>query len=211
MALQDLIRLVLPKEDHFFDYLEAQAKLAHEGALALAKLDTDPVTEVKDKVHAIEKEGDKVSHDMEDALARTFVTPLDREDLHKLSALLDDILDRAYATATAFEIFGIEKPSDAASSMFAVLSKTTLLLVETLPALRTNDFDTIREKRAALKILEKEGDVTYRQAMRMLFADASLDARSLIREKEVVEILEDAIDTCEDVAEFLANLAVKHG
>ncbi|HTJ84895.1 MAG TPA: DUF47 family protein [Polyangiaceae bacterium] len=211
MALQDLIRVILPKEDHFFDYLEQQAKLAHEGAIALSKLDGDPVSDVKEKVHTIEKAGDKVSHDMEDALARTFVTPLDREDLHKLSSLLDDILDRAYATASAFEMFGIEKPSNAASSMFDVLVKTTGLLVETLPALRKNDFDTIREKRAALKLLEKEGDVTYRAAMKSLFADAALDARSLIREKEVVEILEDAIDTCEDVAEFLANLAVKHG
>jgi hypothetical protein len=211
MALQDIIRIVMPKEDHFFDFVEEQAKLAHQGAIALAKLKGGDVPAVKEEVHAIEKMGDKVSHEMEEALAKTFVTPLDREDLHKLSSMLDDILDRAYAVASAFEMYGIEQPSDAVSSMLEVLTKTTALLAETLPALRKLDFDSIRENRRALKVLEKEGDATYRAAMKGLFADASLDARSLIREKEVVEILEDAIDTCEDVAEFLANLAVKHG
>lgn len=211
MALADIVRIVLPKEDHFFDFLEEQAKLAHQGAVALAKLKGGEVPAVKEEVHAIEKLGDKTSHEMEEALAQTFVTPLDREDLHKLSSMLDDILDDAYATASAFEMFGIEQPSEAVSELLEVLKKTTAVLEETLPALRKNDFEKIREMRRTLKTLEKEADSIYRSAMKGLFADATLDARSLIREKEVVEILEDAIDTCEDVGEFLVNLAVKHG
>jgi hypothetical protein len=211
MALADIVRVVLPKEDHFFDFLEEQAKLAHQGAVALAKLDGGDIPSVKEEVHAIEKLGDKTSHEMEDALAQTFVTPIDREDLHKLSTMLDDILDDAYATASAFEMFGIEAPSKSVSELLVVLQKTTALLEETLPALRKHDFDKIREMRRALKALEKEGDAVYRAAMKALFSDPSIDARTLIREKEVVEILEDAIDTCEDVAEFLSNLAVKNG
>jgi predicted phosphate transport protein (TIGR00153 family) len=211
MGIQDVVRLVLPKEDHFFDFLERQAKLAHDGVRELVRLKTEPVEEVKEKVKAIEKEGDRVSHDLEDALARTFVTPLDREDLHKLSSLLDDILDRAHATASAFEMFSMDRPSAAAMALFDVLEQTTALLSATLPSLRKNDFERIRTAMRELKVLEKEGDVMYRKAMKDLFADASIDARSLIREKEVIELLEDAIDTCEDVAVFLANLAVKHG
>jgi len=180
------VRFILPKEDHFFDYLEQQAALAHEGALALAKLDSDPVAEVKDAVHAIEKRGDKVSHELEDALGKTFVTPIDREDLHKTA-------------------------SDASNKQIALLGKTTALLAETVPCLRSNDYTKIRDAIRQMKIFEKEGDTIYRATMREMFADASLDARSLIREKEVLEILENAIDTCEDVGEFLANLAVKNG
>ncbi|MBL8742102.1 MAG: DUF47 family protein [Myxococcales bacterium] len=211
MGVQDLVRLVLPKEDHFFDYLEKQATLAHEGAQALRKLESDDVKAVKESVHKIEKAGDKVSHDLEDALARTFVTPLDREDIHRLSTLLDDILDRAHNTASAFDMFSINEPSDSAKKLMALLEKTTGKLAEMLPFLRKQDWNTIREGTRAMKVLEKEGDEIYRETMRRLFADESMSARALIREKEVVEILEDAIDTCEDVAEYLTNLAVKHG
>lgn len=211
MGVQDLIRLVLPKEDHFFDFLEKQATLAHEGAQALSKLDGDEVKAVKEAVKKIEKAGDKVSHELEDALALTFVTPLDREDIHRLSTLLDDILDRAHGTASAFDMFSIKEPSDAAKSLMVVLEKCTKQLAEMLPHLRTHGWDAIREGTRAMKVLEKEGDEIYRETMRGLFADETMSARALIREKEVVEILEDAIDTCEDVAEYMTNLAVKHG
>jgi predicted phosphate transport protein (TIGR00153 family) len=210
-GVQDLILLVLPKEDHFFDFLEKQATLAHDGAQALSKLDGDEVKAVKEAVHKIEKAGDKVSPELEDALARTFVTPLDREDIHRLSTLLDDILDRAYGTASAFDMFSIKEPSDAAKQLMVLLEKCTKQLAEMLPHLRTHGWDALREGTRAMKVLEKEGDEIYRETMRGLFADETLSARALIREKEVVEILEDAIDTCEDVAEYLTNLAVKHG
>ncbi len=211
MVLQDVIRLILPKEDHFFDYLEQQAQLAHEAAVALKGLIGGDIKEVRAAVHAKEKAADKVAHELEDALAKTFVTPLDREDIHKLSTLLDDIADRAHATASAFDMFSIESPSEAAGKLMELLVKAASKVASTLPSLRKHDWDEIRKSRRELKVLEKEGDEIYRSAMRALFADASLDARSLIREKEVIQILEDAVDTCEDVAEFLANLAVKHG
>jgi uncharacterized protein len=211
MVLQDVIRVILPKEDRFYDFLEQQARLAHEASVALAKLVDGDIKEVRLEVHAKEKEADKVSHSLEDALATTFVTPLDREDIHRLSTLLDDIADRAHATASAFDMFSIETPSEPAAKLMGLLVRTSAKVADVLPLLRKADWDGIRQGRRELKVLEKEGDEIYRETMRALFADASLDARSLIREKEVVEILEDAIDTCEDVAEFLANLAVKHG
>ncbi|MBK6513068.1 MAG: DUF47 family protein [Polyangiaceae bacterium] len=212
MALQDLVRLILPKEDHFYDLLEQQAKLAHEGAQALKKLaDGDTIASVRSEVHATEKRGDKVAHEVEDALAKTFVTPIDREDIHKLSSLLDDILDRAHATASAFDMFSIGEPSESARGLMALLVRMTERLERLMPCLRKHDWAGTREGTRELKKMEKEGDEIYRGAMRGLFSDASIDARSLIREKEVIELLEDACDTCEDVAEYLTNLSVKHG
>jgi uncharacterized protein Yka (UPF0111/DUF47 family) len=211
MVFQDVIRVILPKEDHFYDFLERQAKLAHEAAIELQRLGTDDVHDVRKAVHDKEKQADKVAHELEDALAKTFVTPLDREDLHKLSTLLDDIADRAHATASAFDMFSIETPSESATKLMALLVRTTQKLSDLLPSLRNHDWDAIRAARRELKVLEKEGDEIYRSSMRSLFSDTSIDARSLIREKEVIQILEDAVDTCEDVAEYLANLAVKHG
>lgn len=224
MSLQDIVRLVLPKEDHFYDFLEKQAALAHEGAVALHALADQPVASVRQAVHAIEKRGDKVAHEVEDALALTFVTPIDREDIHKLSSMLDDILDRAHATASAFDMYSIARPSEPALALMKLLVEMSDRLAKLMPSLRKHEWDTIREGRRELKRLEKQGDEIYRSAMKALFSPNSggptegdpygstiEDARALIREKEVVELLEDAVDTCEDVAGYLTNLAVKHG
>jgi len=221
MGLQDVIRVLVPKDDRFFDFLEQQAALAHEGALELAKMKSDVPTEVQRAVHAVEKRGDAVVHELEDALARTFVTPLDREDIHLLSSRLDDVLDRAYAAASAFVMYSIETPSEPAVAFLDCLVRATRELKEVLPALRKHDFELIRKTARDVRAIEKEGDQIYRSAMKALFATnpddqgpyrgATIDARALIREKELLEILEEAVDNCEDVAEFLTNLAVKHG
>jgi uncharacterized protein len=221
MALQDLIRFLVPREDRFYDFLEQQAALAHEGALELAKLKTDPPKDVQKTVKAVEKRGDKVAHDLEDALARTFVTPLDREDIHNLSSRLDDVLDRAYAAASAFVMFSIEKPSEPAVAFLDCLVRAAEELKNVMPALRKHDFEAIRKTARDVRAIEKEGDVIYRTAMMNLFSTNAeeqgpyrtleIDPRAIIREKEVLEILEEAVDNCEDVAEFLTNLAVKHG
>jgi uncharacterized protein Yka (UPF0111/DUF47 family) len=221
MALQDIVRVLVPRDDRFYDYLEQQAELAHEGATELARLRAEPPKKVQEVVHAVEKRGDKAAHEIEDALARTFVTPLDREDIHNLSARLDDVLDRAYAAASAFVMFGIQKPSEPAAELLDCLVRATLELKNVLPALRKHDFEAIRMAGRAVKAIEKEGDQIYRTAMTSLFASNAedqgpyrsleIDARAIIREKEVLEILEEAVDNCEDVAEFLTNLAVKHG
>lgn len=220
MAFEGLVRWILPKEDHFFDFLEEQAILAHECAVALARVKNEPPKDVKEIVHEVEKRGDKVVRDMEDALARTFVTPLDREDLHKLSGLIDDVLDRAYATASAFVMFGIDTPSKPAVELIDTLVSASLFLKDAMPSLRKHDFERIRTQTREIRALEKKGDEIYRGAMTALFTDKSgegmygtaiEDARALIREKEVIEILEEAVDGCEDVADFLNNLSVKHG
>src|SRR3954462_5525693 len=95
MGIQDVIRFLLPREDHFYDFLEKQAEATREGAKALTKFSTNGTTaqEASAEVQKIEHEGDRIVHEMEEALARTFVTPIDREDLQKLSSELDDVLD----------------------------------------------------------------------------------------------------------------------
>ncbi len=221
MGLQDIVRVLVPRDDRFYDYLEQQAVLAHEGAVELARLKSEPPKDVQETVHAVEKRGDKVAHEVEDALARTFVTPLDREDIHNLSSRLDDVLDRAYAAASAFVMYGIRTPSEPAQQFLDCLVRATLELKNVLPALRKHDFEEIRKAGRTVKAIEKEGDTIYRSAMMALFStdtdaqgpyrSVEGDVRAVIREKEVLEILEEAVDNCEDVAEFLTNLAVKHG
>src|SRR4051794_18871413 len=94
MGLASVVRWLLPREDHFYDFLEGQAVVAHEAAVAIIPFrEGRPAAEVRIAVQELEHKGDKIFHDLEEALAKTFVTPIDREDIQKLSSELDDISD----------------------------------------------------------------------------------------------------------------------
>jgi predicted phosphate transport protein (TIGR00153 family) len=212
MGLQDIVRWLVPREDHFYGFLEGQAKAAHEGALALQRFtDGSSAASVRDAVQAVEHEGDRLTHEMEEALARTFVTPIDREDLQKLSSELDDILDLTNGAIRAAVLYGVEKPTEPMKKLMAILLECTRVLAETTPNLRRNAYTQITEGTRALRKLEKEGDTIYRESVSALFHDEAIGAKELLREKEVLEDLENAIDQCETVGETLGHLAVKHG
>jgi uncharacterized protein Yka (UPF0111/DUF47 family) len=213
VTLQGLIRFLLPREDHFYDYLERQAAAAHLGARALARLKEPDATvqQVREAVQAHEHEGDKVVHEMEEALAKTFVTPIDREDLQRLSAQLDDVLDLANGTARACVLYGVARPTEPMVKLMDLLERCTALLETAMPRLRKHEYTELLEASRGMRDLEKEADGVFRGAISALFHDESIDARRVLREKEVLEDLENAIDQCELVAETLVNLSVKHG
>lgn len=211
MGLQDVIRLVLPKEERFYNVMERHAVVLHRAAGELARLGqgSDPES-VRDAVQALEHEGDKLTHEIEEALAQTFVTPIDREDIAKLSTELDDILDTCNRTARSFVLFRVKTATEPMRQLFAIFCECTEKLSVALPSLRKSDYDSLREASRAVKALEKQADTVFRQAVSDLFDDASIDAKAVLKQKEVLEDLESAIDQCEDVAEFLSHLAVKN-
>ncbi len=216
MGIQNVIRWFLPREDHFYDFLEQQAKAAHQGANALAKFGTNGTSAVqaRDEVQKIEHEGDRFVHEMEEALAKTFVTPIDREDLQRLSSELDTVLDLTNGAIRACVLLGVDKPTVAMKKLIDVIVRCTATLDSAMPKLRKHQYPELVETARELRKLEKEADGIYREAISELFhADSAggADARVLIREKTVLEDLENAIDQCDAIADTLANLAVKHG
>ena len=212
MGLQSVIRWLIPREDHFWGYLEKQADVAHEAALTLRRFkEGTPGPAVRDAVLELEHAGDKLCRDMEDALARTFVTPIDREDLHRLSTELDDILDLTNGAIRAATLLGVETPTEAMGKLMDVLVRCTAVVKDTIPLLRHHKYEEIPQARRAIQQLEKEGDTVYREAVSVLFDDAGVDAKRLLREQKVLEDLENAVDYCERLSGTLANLAVKHG
>lgn len=214
MGLQSFVRFLLPRADHFYEFLERQADVAQRGALVLARFggpERGTAQEVCDAVQALEHEGDGIVHEMEEALAKTFVTPLDREDLQRLSMELDDILDLTNATARVALLYGVEVPSEATRKLTAILVEATQLLAQVLPALRKNRYSELIDVARVVRKLEKDGDQIFRQETSRLFHDQSIDPRELIRQKTLLDDLESAIDRCEHVASTLTNLAVKHG
>ena len=213
MRLQDLVRWLLPREQHFYDFLERQAAAAHEGATALAAFSAEGATvdSVAASVQAVEHKGDAIVHELEDALAKTFVTPIDREDLQKLSSQLDDVLDLTNSAARGCVLFGVTRATPAMTSLTEKLVACTVVLKDALPNLRNHTYSALIDASRVLRKLEKEADVVYREAVRGLFGDETVDARVLLREKQVLDDLEKAIDRCEYVSDTLANLAVKNG
>ena len=213
MALQSVVRWLIPKEDRFYTLLEEQAAITLEAAQALARFkEANPNGEaVRDAVQEIEHKGDAKAQTMEDELARTFVTPMDREDLYRLSSELDDIVDMTNLAARAAVLYGVTKPTEPMAKLIDLLVTTATEIKAVIPLLRTHDYKAVLENVRKIRALEKDGDTVFRGAISQLFKDPSVDAKVLLREKEVLEDLENAIDHCDDVADTLAHLAVKHG
>lgn len=211
MNFANLLRWILPKEDHFYDHLERQAAVNHDAARQLVRFkEGATAADIRDRVQELEHRGDAEVHAMLDALARTFVTPIDREDLQKLSKRLDDIVDFINAAARACVLFGVEKPTPPMLVLIDKLAASTEVLSQTIPLLRKHSYVQITLGAKRVADLEKEGDVVFRDAISKLFHDPAIDAKELLREKEVLDDLEKAMNRCEQVADALTGVAVKH-
>ena len=211
MPFSALLRWILPKEDHFYDHLERQAKVAHQAAIALKRLTTGGAPgEIRAAVQELEHQGDEISHEMLEALGRTFATPLDRDDLQKLCKRLDDITDLANAAARACVLFGVEKPTPPMCLLIEKLEASTAIIERTVPLLRKHAYDQVKAGVEEVTQLEKDGDAVFRDAISKLFHDPAIDAKDILREKEVLDDLEKAINRCEQVADVLTSIAVKH-
>jgi uncharacterized protein len=213
MSIQDVIRFLLPREDHFYGFLEKQAKVAHEGAKALAKFTDDEHTaeQARAAVQKCEHEGDAIVHAMEEALAKTFVTPIDREDLQRLSSELDTVLDLTNGAIRACTMLGVEQATAPMQKLVKILVDCTHRIDVVMPKLRRHEYSDIVNCTRELRKIEKDADTVYREAISSLFKDSAVDAKKLIREKTVLEDLENAIDQCDSIGDILANLAIKNG
>jgi uncharacterized protein Yka (UPF0111/DUF47 family) len=209
--LNALLRLIRPRSEHFYVFLEKQAELALAGARALEAI-TRPGANpeaVRDSIRELEHQGDAQVHGMINALSETFVTPIDREDLQRLSKRIDDILDLTNATGKACVTFGIEQPTPAMKLLIAKLVESSDLINQAVPKLRTHAYPEAIRICARVSISEKDGDVVYRDALSKLFHDPAIDAKTILREREVLDDLEKAINRCEQVADLITTVAVK--
>jgi uncharacterized protein Yka (UPF0111/DUF47 family) len=212
MGLQAVIRWMLPREDVFYALLERQSVLLDEAAQALAQFASgSPPAQVHETVRELEHQADAIVYEIEEQLARVFVTPIDREDIQLLATAIDDIIDYINLTARTFVLFGVPRATPPMVEMMQVLVKMAAVLREELPALRRHEYSKLIAAGRVIKQLEKDGDRIFRNAVSDLFHDPAMDAKVLLRDKEVLEDLELAIDKCETVAEQLKHLAIKHG
>jgi uncharacterized protein Yka (UPF0111/DUF47 family) len=170
-----------------------------------------PAEQVFEAVKVIENQADKVVYEAEEQFAKVFVTPIDREDIHALIVAIDDIIDLIYLTARSFVLYGVEKPSAPMAEQMKLLVVLGSCLRAEIPALRRHEYEKLIAAGRVIREHEKVGDKIFREAVAALFHNPEIDAKILLRDKELLEDLESAVNKFELVAERLKNLAVKHG
>ena len=199
----------LPRQENFYDLFDRQAENLVDGAQMLRELlrDFEDVGAKHARIKQRESEGDEITHEIMRALNTSFVTPMDREDIHALASGLDDILDFAEAVADLILLHRVESPLPEMGQQAEVLVKATEEIQQALRALRS--FKGLDRYFVEINRLENEGDRIYRGTVAKLFS-GEFKAMDVLKWKDLVDQMEEAIDGCEDVANAIESIVLKH-
>jgi predicted phosphate transport protein (TIGR00153 family) len=200
---------LLPKEEAFFDLFKQAAHNVIEGSRLLKELMED-YTNVQQKIERIkevEHIGDGITHDIALRLNQTFLTPLDREDIHDLASALDDILDAVEAVADRFAIYRITQPSESAIRLAAILHQASVAVARGVDHIAMSH-EEVKEYSVQVNSLENEADRVSRDAISELF-EKETNPIAVIKWKEIYETFEEGTDRCEDVANVIERIVLK--
>ena len=200
---------LIPREERFFDLFVDDAENVLAGARQLeAMLRTYDEPEARAaEIRQTEHRGDEISHDIGHRLERTFVTPFDREDIHALISGLDDVLDYIEECADTLILYRVEAPTAVAVQQASIVVRQCEQLHDALSHLR--GFKGLEPYWIEVHRLENEGDQLARKAIADLFS-GGMDAIEVIKWKDIYGLLEATIDKCEDVANIIERITIKH-
>ncbi len=202
---------LFPKQIDFFELFDVAALNVSKGAALLVQLmqDLENMDLILKEIHEAEKEGDMMTHDIMKKLNKTFITPIDREDLHALASRLDDVIDLIWASGERFSVFKLRETTKEAVEMAKDILTTTEVINKAIRSLKAKNYSYVQEYCIEINRLENRVDRIYREALVRLF-DEGRDAIYVIKWKEVYEHLEDASDRCEDVANIIEGIVLKY-
>ncbi len=207
-----MFRKFLPKEERFFEYFEQQTDAILRGLDLFAEMLKDyPNRQAYcARIKEVENQADQIVHHIFQLLNNTFVTPFDREDIKRLVHRLDDVLDFAEDASARMEIYDIQSVPDAVRSLVDILRESFRSLAQAIPMLK-NLKHRKEIDRCLIEVnrLENTGDSVLRDALRKLFREES-NPITVIKLKEILESLEEAIDRCEDVANTIETILIKN-
>jgi uncharacterized protein Yka (UPF0111/DUF47 family) len=201
---------LIPREERFYHDFLAMADQLDRGAQLLEQMlaAEAPIWDRADEIKEVEHKCDFITHEIIQRLNRTFVTPLDREDIHALARSLDDVMDAIDASATVIRLYRLESVRFGARELAQIITSSTRQLRLALVALEQHK--GIMTHAVEINRLENEADRTHQQAVGRLF-DEERDPLLVLKWKETLDFLEDATDRCEDAANVLEGVVVKHG
>jgi len=207
---------IFPREVEFFDLLESQAAVVAKGAVTLARcLESKPafdrIVAMSEQIHSLEHDGDDIVHRLMDRLNKTFLTPLDREDIYRLCTRLDDVLDYIDSVAKRLVTFKIETLTPQAVEFVRIIECSAAEVEGGIRLLRDlRRHEEIIRQCTRINQLENEADQVMREALNRLFSDEAHDPIYVIKWKDLYEHLEIATDKCEDVANVIETVLVKY-
>jgi predicted phosphate transport protein (TIGR00153 family) len=207
-----MLRRLLPREDDFFGLFERHAALTVEGAKEMQRL-LQPGQNIRvlaARIKEIEHEADVITHACVERLHKTFITPFDRDDIHRLITRMDDVMDYVEAAAISVMLYELTEMTTPARELSDVLVRSTEAV-----AIAVHGLKDVKQSGVILKAcievnrLENEGDEILRNALADLFREAK-DPLLVLKWKEVYEALENATDRCEDVANIIEGVVLEH-
>lgn len=202
----------LPRDEKFFDLFEQSANNIVKASYVLKDLidSWDSIEQKVEEIREMEHTGDTITHEIIARLHRTYVTPIDREDIALLAKSLDDVMDFIDAAAGTMLVYNVDTPGDRARELADIIIKATAEVELAVLEVRQKAKPAqVLERCVEINRLENMGDVVYRAALAELFQDSS-DMAHVIKWREIFEQLESATDRCEDVANVLEGVALKH-
>jgi predicted phosphate transport protein (TIGR00153 family) len=201
---------LIPREEKFFTDFQALADELKVGSRLLEQMlePAHPLWDKADEIKEVEHKCDFLTHGIIQRLNRTFVTPLDREDIHALARSLDDVMDSIDAAATLVRLYRLDTVRFGARELAQIITASTHQVRLALDALEKHK--GILGHAVEINRLENEADRIHQQAVSRLFDDEH-DPLTVMKWKEALDFLEDATDRCEDVANVLEGVMVKHG
>jgi hypothetical protein len=200
---------LIPREERFYDDFEALAKEITLGARLIEEMlaPEHPIWDKADEIKELEHKCDFLTHEVIQRLNRTFVTPIDREDIHTLARSLDDVMDAIDASATIIRLYQIKKVRFGARELARIIRDCADQMLAAMQAFEKRR--GVAERAVEINRLENEADRMHQEATRRLF-DEEQDPITIIKWKEIIDFLEAATDRCEDVANVLEGVVVKH-
>ncbi|HEX2832745.1 MAG TPA: DUF47 family protein [Thermoanaerobaculia bacterium] len=201
---------LIPREEKFYDDFKMMADQLRQGArlLELMFAVDPPLADKAHEIKEVEHQCDFLTHEIIQRLNKTFVTPIDREDIHELARTLDDVMDAIDNAASLIPLYRIDKVRGGARELTRVIIQQTDEIRAAVEALEQRK--GVLERAIEINRLENEADRIHKAAIGRLF-DEEKDPIAVIKWKEIYDILEEATDACEDVANLLENVVVKHG
>jgi predicted phosphate transport protein (TIGR00153 family) len=204
-----LSKVIAPRDREFFDLFEEAGGniLRATGLLDEMLRDFPEKSELARDILICEQNGDRITHDIIQRLNKTFVTPIDREDIHEMASALDDVVDYTEEVADYLGLYKIEAPMTQSQELAGVLHACGRQIAEAMPRLR--GYKDLSTYTVEINRLENDGDRITREAIASLF-DTGIDPMVVIRWKDIFERLEEAIDAAEHVANILEGIAIKN-
>ena len=203
---------LLPRDEKFFDLFTAVAKLNVEAAKCLRDLVVaEPAQRrpIVDSIKRLEHQADQITHDVVGRLDRTFITPLDREDIHMLASRLDDVMDLMDGTARRIQMFHAGAAPEGAAMLTDVIHRACIELLGAVQGLEKDRTGVVLAACKTVKHLEEEGDSLYHEWVGKLFERES-DPMQVLKWMEIYEHLERTLDQAEDVSNVLESIFIKH-